>query len=421
MSSQLCPHCGTPNRAGSNFCNRCGADLRGEATPGDASTTAHPEPLPPDAPGASSTAVAVSNAGSSSGAQPWLEAGFTGADDAPFEEDDDDLAALDELPPVSLPAMRLVSGVQGLLEPIRVAAIPHAAPTAPGVGHELPFSNDQVRRVRALMLEEPLLTSIASAPRSRRTLWLPWIFLALGLGVAAPLIFGWSAPTGVPARWSGVDRGYRAVEALGAGARVQVLWAYDPATAGEMDLLAAPVLSHLLEREAVLNVVSLLPNGPATARRLFAEVAAERLPDLAALGVRRPFEVRFLPGGATVLPLLAAHDADLAIVIGAQAEDVQQWLELVAPVNRAPVLAITAAGADPPLRPYLESGQLVGLVSGFDGGFHYAELVGAPPTPDAVRGWRFQVAGQNAGALALLAIIVLGNLAALLTGRRQDG
>ena len=29
MSSQLCPHCGTPNRAGSNFCNRCGADLRG--------------------------------------------------------------------------------------------------------------------------------------------------------------------------------------------------------------------------------------------------------------------------------------------------------------------------------------------------------------------------------------------------------
>lgn len=422
MSSQLCPHCGTPNRAGSNFCNRCGADLRGETPPSDASPTAPSESLPPDVPGASSTAaVAAPNAGMPSSAQPWLEPGFTGADDAPFEDDDDDLAALDELPPVSLPAMRLVSGVQGLLEPIRVAAIPHAAPTAPGVGQELPFSNDQVRRVRALLLEEPMLASVAAPPRSRRTLWLPWVFLALGLGVAAPLIFGWIAPTGVPARWSGVDRGYNAVEALGPGARVQVLWAYDPATAGEMNLLAAPVLHHLLEREAALDVVSLLPNGPATARRLLAKVEAQRLPDLAAIGVRRPFEVRFLPGGATVLPLLATQQADLAVVIGAQAEDVQQWLELVAPLNRAPVLAITAAGADPPLRPYLDSGQLIGLVSGFDGGFHYAELVGMPPTPDAVRGWRFQIAGQNAGALTLLAIIVLGNLAALLTGRRQDG
>ena len=49
--------------------------------------------------------------------------------------------------------------------------------------------------------------------------------------------------------------------------RQQVLWAYDPATAGEMDLLSAPLLRHLLDRGAVLDVISLLPNGPATARR----------------------------------------------------------------------------------------------------------------------------------------------------------
>ena len=28
MSTIRCPHCGTANRAGSNFCNRCGTDLR---------------------------------------------------------------------------------------------------------------------------------------------------------------------------------------------------------------------------------------------------------------------------------------------------------------------------------------------------------------------------------------------------------
>jgi hypothetical protein len=131
--------------------------------------------------------------------------------------------------------------------------------------------------------------------------------------------------------------------------------------------------------------------------------------------------VRFLPGGATVLPLLGAQRADLAVVVDAQAEDVQHWLEQVAPLNRAPVLAVVSAGADPPLRPYLDSGQLVGLVSGYDGAYHYTELLGESPAPDTVRALRTQVAGQNYGALALLAIIVLGNLAALLLGRRHDG
>ena len=28
MSTIRCPHCGTANRVGSNFCNRCGVDLR---------------------------------------------------------------------------------------------------------------------------------------------------------------------------------------------------------------------------------------------------------------------------------------------------------------------------------------------------------------------------------------------------------
>lgn len=103
------------------------------------------------------------------------------------------------------------------------------------------------------------------------------------------------------------------------------------------------------------------------------------------------------------------------------AEDVQYWLEQVAPVNQAPVVAVTAAAADPMLRPYLDSGQLAGLVSGFDGGYHYAELMADAPEPGYVQAMRQQVAGQNYGILAILAIIALGNLAALLFGRRHDG
>ncbi len=33
MANLTCPHCGTANRIGSNFCNKCGTDLREEEVP----------------------------------------------------------------------------------------------------------------------------------------------------------------------------------------------------------------------------------------------------------------------------------------------------------------------------------------------------------------------------------------------------
>ncbi|MFO7631463.1 MAG: zinc ribbon domain-containing protein, partial [Caldilinea sp.] len=312
MATLLCPHCGTPNRSGSNFCNRCGAALHAETQAG---LTPEDTTIPPPAESGASAPTYQRD-------QPWLEPGFAGEDDVPIEEEEEDLAALDDLAPLPAPAARLVSGVQGLLDPIRVATIPQeragALPAAPAA--ESSYTVERMRRVRALMAEEPIVATAAQRPApSERSLWLPWIFLILGLGVAVPLLLGWPLATGEPALWAGVESGFDAVDRLETGSHVQILWAYDPATVGEMNLLSAPVLRHLLEHGATLEVVSLLPNGPATARRLFAAVEMERLPDLTAIGVRRTIEVRFLPGGATVLPLLASERADLAIIFAAQA------------------------------------------------------------------------------------------------------
>ena len=429
MASVRCPHCGTSNRAGSNFCNRCGTDLRAEPVEpvaDDRPAGNAPETAAGAAERAGTTPASTASPPSTSfdAEQPWLEAGFTGADDVPFEPEDEDLAVLDDLAPLPVPAARLVSGVQGLLEPIRVAAIPHEeggqSAALPHAGAAL--DNEQMRRVRALLADEPVLASVPANPQPRRpSLWLPWVFLIVGLAVVLPLWLGWAPLPGAPHLWRGVDAAYRTVERLPAGATVQLFWAYDPATAGELDLLSAPMTRHLLQRAVTLDAVTLLPNAPATAQRVVDQLLAQRLPDLAPVGRQYSLDVRFLPGGATVLPLLGQRDAALAVVIAARAEDVQYWLEQVAPVNRVPVVAVTAAAADPVLRPYLDSGQLVGLVSGFDGSYHYTELMADAPDSGYVRAMRLQVAGQNYGMLAILAIIVLGNLAALLLGRRQDG
>ncbi len=407
MATLLCPHCGASNRVGANFCNRCGADLRTpDADVGKAS----------DAP-----AAAGAQLSSAEGEQPWLAPHFLGDDDVPFEEEELDVSS--EMTPPT-PAARLVSGVQGLLEPLRIAALPEeqGASLPSTIPAESLLNATQMRQVRQWMAEETFVgAEVQQAATQVPKLWLPWIFLLMGIGVILPLLLGQSSSPGEPVRWEGVESGFQAIEALPPDALVQVLWAYDPATAGEMELLAAPVLRHLQRRQAVLDIVSLLPNGPATARRLFASLAEMRGVDLLGIPVPPAVDVRFLPGGAVALPSLGSVHSQLAIVLAAQPEDVQHWLEQVAPLNRAPVVAVTAAGADPPLRPYWQSGQLVGLVSGFDGAYHYVQLLDETPAPVEPNRMRFQFAVQQYGALTILLIVALGNLALLLRGGREHG
>ncbi len=448
MSPILCPHCGTTNRAGSNFCNRCGASLRGEEGPPPRTAP----PTPPSAPeeGAapqaqpwSEGAGAGANAGQETDQppavetdQPWLQPDFAGPDDAPVtgadeEEPEDVDAGVAENTEIPVAAGRLVSGIQGLIEPIRVATVPGEGDGEPLVTAGNPLDPDRLRRIRMLMAEEPILAAagesmtaggnLTRSPAHPLTLWLPWAFLLIGLVIAIAVFWQLTRPTGAPRQWPGVQEAFAAVDSLPPQATVQVLWAYDPATAGELDLLAAPIVRHLLDKGAQLQIVSLLPNGPATAQRLLAAVHDERTQLRRGAGEAAVAPARFLPGGVLALPGLGQQPADLAVVFAAEAEDVQGWIEQVAARNGAPVIAATGAGADPPLRPYLASGQLAGLVSGYDGAAAYTELRDELPARSRERELQLQMVGQNLATIVFLFLIVAGNLALLVGGRRSDG
>jgi hypothetical protein len=380
--------------------------------------------------------------------QPWLQPDFLGEDDVLPEEplegsgaSDDVDAGLAETTDIPTATGRLVSGIQGLIEPIRVATVPGESdgepPVIPAAVEVL--DGDRLRRVRALMAEEPLLAagggglaggvtggaggvgSASNLPLRRvASLWIPWVFLLVGVAVAIPVFWQLLRPAGSGREWPGVSAAQAAIAALPPQATVQIFWAYDPATAGELDLVAAPIVRHLLDKGATLQIASILPNGPATARRLLAAVHDERIEIRRGAGEAPSEPPRFLPGGVMVLPSLGGQGADLAVVFAAEAEDVQAWLEQVAPRNRVPVVAATGAAADPLVRPYLASGQLVGLVSGFDGAATYTALLDDPPTRGREQQMQIQLVGQNLATAVFLLLIVAGNLAVLITGRRGD-
>ncbi len=455
MSTIRCPHCGTANRVGSNFCNRCGVDLR---------DSSQARPPADQAPLAAAEIDDHLTAAAATPADPYQLV----PTDRPFfadRQDDDfawDTTGLDESPTAAWPAdeepsadadrpRRLVSGIQGLLEPVRLARVGGDAELGPppqGLDPLLLTQSDRLRRVRDLVTEDPLLVDefVSVGRPVPLRLRLPWLIILLLLAVALPILLLFTAPVGTPQQWPGVAEAYAAIDGLAPDAPVWILWAYDPATAGEMDLLALAMATHLLEQQGRPVIVSLLPNGLATAQRLFAQALAELLVANPTrnrfLGADSYLEGAYLPGGAAALTLLAQSPQSalightdrtafllgplvtqrpaLAIVVAAQAEDVQQWLEQVQPLAPAPVVAFTAAGADPILRPYLASGQLQGLVSGFDGAATYQQLRTGPLNNTWDSRWLQQLVAQNWGHAALLLILLLGNLRGLFWGGADE-
>jgi hypothetical protein len=317
----------------------------------------------------------------------------------------------------------------------------NSEPAAPPVATPLTLQAEQVRRIRALLSDDPvLLDPLPIAPPGTAVRWhLPWLLLLSSLALVLPILLNFLGPVGTPQQWPGVAEAHAAIAQLPSDAIVLVIWAYDAATASEVELVALPLASHLLERGIQPVIVSQLPGGPALAERLFQRAAEGLRADTTfQFVVDRELYINagYLPGGAAALtfvaqtpgralvrhaplaPLVAPLDTltdnqpALTIVVAAQAESVQDWLEQGQPVQQRPTLAFTSAGGDPLLRPYLASGQLSGLVSGFDGAASYQQLRTVHLAAGEEAWFQRQLVLQNWGHLALLLVLLLGNLAA---------
>ena len=199
-----------------------------------------------------------------------------------------------------------------------------------------------------------------------------WIFALLGLAVGLPALFFLAGPVGTPNRWPGVEEAYLTIQGVAPNSLVVVYWAYDPATSGEIDLAMQPVMRHLLQRRARLAIVTTTPGGIGSAERLIAQVRANQGNDNLSLAadLGQPITFSYLPGGAASLALACpryplgrcskiswsprrsngkalCHIPSLVVAAAARSEDVQQWLEQVQALDHIPVVAVTAAGADP--------------------------------------------------------------------------
>jgi len=258
-----------------------------------------------------------------------------------------------------------------------------------------------------------------------------WIFLAVFLIVLAPLVRPVKLPVGIgaPAR-----RFHEAIESLPAGAIVVMPCDYDPAFTAEVHPMAVAVMRRLLEKNVRIITVTMQPAGPPMPDQAFAQVGPplgkKYGVDFVNLGYKSGNEAMVLALGASMkrtfpldshgtpvdsLPLMRdierLGEAKMLVEIAATVA-ANIWVQQAQGRYHLPMVAGVSGVMAPEFFPYLQSGQVRGLLGGMAGAAEYEALVGTAGT--ATRG----MDAQSLAHLFIIFVILLGNVLWYLGKRR---
>ena len=386
----ICPHCGKENPDGAEICQHCG------------------EPLPP----AGKPPRLLSQIQGLIPAEPVITSGalHDPAHRVPASLLPEHLSAPErgEAPqPEGTPAAAIAAGAA-------------AATVASETPDDAPASSARPARAP---------TFVSSPSPEGRSYALPIIAGIFFLLILFGSLWNLMAAAEAPLRPS-VKNAYAFIEILPPNARVLLAWDYDPATQGEIQLLAQPILQHLRRKGARMAFMSLRPFGPNVADDALA--LSNRLRPLDASAGPPPASFGFIPGESAALrsltlsPVIASNrpamsaqstglhpaqtiDAfDLIIEFSSDVASAQEWVEQTAARSQTPLLVAASGAAAPALRPYEQTRQIKALLSGYPDALAYEILLGQKGPAYA------QTTAQTLALLALLGVIFLAAFRSLL-------
>jgi len=171
-----------------------------------------------------------------------------------------------------------------------------------------------------------------------------------------------------------------AIQDVSAGGTVLVAFEYGPAEADELNLVAEPILRHVLDQGAHVSAVSTRPEGLTIAAGLLSGIV-----ESGGSYTETQYSVsdNYRPGGATGVSQLLAEAGThprLLLVLTAQPAPLRWWVEQTdARPGTPPIVAGVSAILESTASPYLDAnaGQLEGAVHGLSGAAAYEKLHGA--------------------------------------------
>ena len=262
-----------------------------------------------------------------------------------------------------------------------------------------------------------------------------WIFVTMGLLVLGPLMF----PLPLPLVISHPVRGFdETVSKIPDGSTVLMSCDYDPSGIPEMVPMTRTAFRHLLQKNCKVVVTVLWNGGPGLVDSILRETARE-FPtkqygvDYVNLGYKAGNEAVMVVMGQGVanafprdyrgddsrrLPIMQRvrdySSFPLLVSISAGYPGTKEWVQQVQARFHIPVVAGVTAVSAPEYYPYLQSGQLQGLLGGMAGAAEYEKARGEMGS--ATRG----MGGQSLGHAFVALCILLGNVIQIMRRRRPS-
>lgn len=253
-----------------------------------------------------------------------------------------------------------------------------------------------------------------------------WIFLSVGLLVILPLVFGFHI---APVQPSPRARGFfEAIERLPEGSTVLLAGDYDPSTIAENYPMHLAAARHLMRRNIKIVALALYPAGPPLTDQVLRAAGKEfgksEGVDYVNLGYKTGNELVMSSMGSSIprtfpvdrrgtpvsqIPIMKGvqnyEQFALLVSISAGYPGTKEWVQQVVSRFHIPMVAGVTAVSAPEYYPYLQAGQLQGLLGGMAGGAEYEALIQRPAL--AVRG----MDAQSLAHVYIALMIVLGNIA----------
>jgi len=272
-----------------------------------------------------------------------------------------------------------------------------------------------------------------------------WIFLAMFLAVALPILFQKTFPEQATPI---VQKVFDKVEELPEGSNILLAFDYDPGSAGELDPMATAWVRHCCEKKHKLYFLTLWPLGPRLIEDKISKVIQEEYPELK-YG-RDYVNLGFKSGGEGVITVIVTNlkkyytadhhgtsldvipmtrnlkniqQMELILAVSAGTPGTKEWIQYAATPYKIPT-ASGCTGVQAPLYyPYYPN-QMLGLLGAIKGAAEYEAVLAKKypkfDSPKMHEGLR-RMSPQLVAHLLMVGLIILGNVVFFVQRQRKAG
>jgi len=258
-----------------------------------------------------------------------------------------------------------------------------------------------------------------------------WIFLLVAVSVIVPIIVGTVLPVNISPPVKSV---FEYVDGLPEGDTVMIVCDYDPASEAELYPMTLALYRHCFDKKLKVVSFTMWPNGAALIERAFDEMKLEYEIESgrdyinygyqvgghyniiqAGIDLRNAFPTDYNGNSTTHMEAIAGIENlnDLGFVIDlAAGSTIDWWVAYGVQRYHFDMGAGCTAVSATQYYPYLNTGQLVGLMGGLKGGAEYEQLAEHPG--NAMAG----MTAQSSVHALIIVLVVIANIFYFLTRKK---